>query len=119
MDMNLPQECLDRWKNLFLQEIEKHCILYSTIGMVTDESPMWFQYKTIESHKIEDGSSTFCFKFGSSQRSAMQFFVPLEDDEWDLVAYKNHFSNELYNHFRDAKYDYIKTFHPIIYSQLK
>ena len=120
MDMNLPQECLDRWKGLFLQEIEKHCILYSLIGRSTDvfESPMWFQYRTIESAKTDDGY-TFCFRFVNSQKNDMFFHVPLEDEEYDLFAYKNMFVSQLYDFFRDAKYDYIKTFHPTIYSELK
>ena len=118
MDMNLPQECLDRWKNLFLQQIEKHCILYSTIGTSTDESPMWFQYRGIKWDK-DVYKRSFCFMFGSSQRMAMTFSIPLDDDEWDLYCYEGIFFRDLYNHFRDAKYDYIKTFHPTIYSELK
>jgi hypothetical protein len=118
MDMNLPEECLQRWKALFLAELDMNCIIYCTVGRTTDESPMWIQYRTIEDTKTNDGNR-FCFKFSNSQREAIFFHVPLEDEEFDLFAYKNMFASQLYDFFRDAKYDFIKTHYPTVFSDLK
>ena len=118
MDHILPEECLQRWKALFLSELDMSCIIYSTVGRTRDESPMWIQYRTIEDAKTDDGNR-FCFKFVNSQREGIFFHVPLEDEEYDLFAYKNMFASVLYDFFRDAKYDYIRTHYPLIYSQLK
>lgn len=119
MTIGVPQDCLDRWKYLFLQQLEQHCMIYSLIGRTTDESPMWFQYRSMEWSKVEDGTNCFCLMFASSQRKEIYFAIPLEDEEWDFVPFKASMFNDLYDFFREAKYDYIKSFHPRIYSQLK
>ena len=102
---------LEKYKESFLAELETACNIYKLIGSGTHESPMWFQYR---SKSFEQDNSKLLF--ANSQKNAIYFEIEIEEeDSW--IQYEAF--NNLYDYFRDLKYEYIKENHPTIYTQLK
>ena len=101
---------LEKYKDKFLEKLEYQCNVYKLIGNGTSESPMWFQ---LQAKALDEDRAVLFFR--SSQKN-ISFEIELdEDDSW--MQYEAF--NNLYNYFRDLKYEYIKENHPTIYNQIK
>ena len=104
---------LEKYKDKFLENIEYQCNIYKLIGNGTTESPMWFQYR---SKSFEEDNNNNKLLFVNSQKSGIYFEIEIEkEDSW--IQYEAF--TQLYDYFRDLKYEYIKENHPTIYKQIK
>lgn len=108
----MVQELFEKYKAPFLEWLEDMCNEYKAIGSGTDESPMWLQYCGIHDHGDEENRP----KFRSSQRN-LGFFLNYIDEE-DKIRFRQVQYGDLYNLFRNLKYEYIKENHPTVYSEL-
>lgn len=94
----------------FIKWIDKECKEY--LGdynrYSSDNSPMWIQYKGFN---WENKDKIY---FSSSQFSSMNLTIKLNKKDIDLFLHYET-SKEMYNHFRDLKYNYIRENYPTIY----
>ena len=102
---------LEKYKDKFLEQLEYQCNVYKLIGNGTSESPMWFQYR---SKSFNDENSNLLFV--NSQKSGIYFEIEIEE-EYSWIHWKPF--GQMYDYFRDLKYEYIKENHPTIYNQIK
>ena len=96
----------------FIKWIDKECKEYR---YNSDNSPMWIQYKGFD----WDTKDKIYFK--SSQYEKMNLTIEIDKKDVDLftgVAFdiKKLDYKEIYNHFRDLKYNYIRNNYPEIYN---
>lgn len=108
MDQQTVNEILDGYKQEFIDALSTYTLTYKVMGMSSDESPMWLQYR---------GVRDFNFTFVNSQRSGLRFEIPLKEEDYDLLTYSR--TEWVYDYFRKVKYDHLKTVYPQIYSEIK
>lgn len=89
----------------FIKWIDKECKDYR---YGSDNSPMWIQYNSYDC----DYKNKLYFK--SSQFSTMNLTIELNKKDIDLFEKKLDYG-EIYDHFRDLKYNYIRENYPRIY----
>lgn len=108
MDKKTVKDLLEKYEEAFIEELENHATAYKLVGMGIHESPMWFQYIGIKNLSLT---------FKSSNNHRLEFSIPLDDLDCDLVTYSQ--SDWIYEHFRAVKYTYLKENHPTVYSEIK
>lgn len=89
----------------FIKWIDNECIKYR---YSSDNSPMWIQYKGFN-WETQDK-----IYFKSSQYDSMNLTIDLNKKDIDLIINKLDY-REIYNHFKDLKYNYIRENYPRIY----
>jgi hypothetical protein len=99
---------LESLKDAFIEQLEKYCVLYKLIGFNKYESPMWFQYRGIKDNEV---------LFISSQKSQMQFSIPILTDQY-ITPDQCLATNQAYDYFRNLKYEYIQNNHPTIFKEI-
>tara|TARA_R110000868_G_scaffold379828_1_gene645771 strand:- start:1031 stop:1801 length:771 start_codon:yes stop_codon:yes gene_type:complete len=102
---------LSQYNEIFISKLNEQLAVYTTIGTPRVESPMWFQYK-----ELKEGS----LYFQSSQNGYMYFNIPLNNSLDSLHSdYIRVSFTEVYDHFRQVKYDHIKDNWPTVYYELR
>ncbi len=96
---------LESYKDGFLKQLSKNCIVYRHKGVARSESPMWFQFRGKDVLK-----KTLTFR--SSQTDKLWFQLPMGDDYYISLA-------ESYCYFRELKYSFIEKYYVNIYKQVK
>lgn len=104
---------LVKYKEAFLEGLEKNCRMYKLIGFNQSESPMWLQYQGIDFDALREGKNVI--KFVNSQRSAIWFTIAIDSEDRPLFQYGDY--QAIYRYFRILKYDYIKENHPTIWGE--
>lgn len=89
----------------FIKWIDNECKEYR---YSSDNSPMWIQYKGF------DWETKDKIYFKSSQYEKMNLTIELNKKDVDLFKKKLDYK-EIYDHFRDLKYNYIRNNYPRIY----
>jgi len=89
----------------FIKWIDNECRNYR---YGSDNSPMWIQYNSYD-YGYKDK-----IYFKSSQNEKMNLTIDINKKDVDLFTKRLDF-REVYNHFRDLKYNYIRKNYPNIY----
>jgi hypothetical protein len=91
----------------FIEHLNHNLAIYKTIGMGQEESPMWFQFNYIKNGLLY---------FYNSHRRALFFTIEARKEHEVWIA---HEFEAVYEHFRQLKYNHIKTTAPTVYSEIK
>tara|TARA_R100001244_G_scaffold125659_1_gene95662 strand:+ start:279 stop:614 length:336 start_codon:yes stop_codon:yes gene_type:complete len=103
---------LKQYESEFIDWLEKCCQVYKAIGMSISESPMWIQYKK---------DNLFASSQGSKKNDYLNIYCNLElkEEHKEYFSFNQYNYEEIYDHFRDLKYNYIEKNHPTIYSEIR
>ena len=89
----------------FIKWIDDECKKYK---YSSDNSPMWVQYKGFNWETKDK------IYFSSSQFTSMSLTINVDKKDIDLFKKQLDYG-EIYDHFRDLKYNYIRENYPRIY----
>lgn len=103
---------LTKYNEEFKEKLREQLAVYVIMGTPKIESPMWFQYNQING----DCES---FYFQSSQVDYMFFNIPVKKEDKESLLDATGIFHEIYNHFRDLKYSFIKECWPTVYYELR
>jgi|9_EtaG_2_1085328.scaffolds.fasta_scaffold17006_4 hypothetical protein len=106
------KQILKEYEPEFLEWLEKCCFTYKVVGMSRSESPMWIQYKQ---------DNLFASSQGHKSNNYLNIFLYLniKKEHKEYFNWRSYNREEIYDHFRDLKYNYIKENHPTIYNEIK
>lgn len=94
----------------FIKWIDEECKKYK-YSYDTDKSPMWIQYSGFD---YSDNGNEIYFK--SSQSKELNFTLKIDKKHFDII--EKDIRHEIYNHFKDLKYNYISKNYPRIFEQI-
>lgn len=97
------QAILEQYKQSFLGQLDHQCLLFKTIGSGVRESPKWIQLQ-------EEDEVNGKLIFRNSQVPEIGFELEMNAD------HKGYYIDymELYDYFKQLKYDFIRENHPTI-----
>ena len=106
------KEIFKQYEPEFLEWLERCCNVYKVVGMSRSESPMWIQYKQ---------DNFFASSQGHEGNNYLNIFcnLKLKDKHKEYFKWSSYNREQIYDHFRDLKYNYIKENHPTIYNEIK
>ena len=106
------KEILKEYEPEFLEWLERCCNVYKVVGMSRSESPMWIQYKQ---------DNLFASSQGYKGNNYLNIFLylNLKKEHEQYFNWRADNREEIYDHFRDLKYNYIKENHPTVYNEIK
>lgn len=107
---------LEPFNDVFLEHLEVHCRMFKTIGCEANgESPRWIQYRGDKNKKDSTHDLPLTLFFQNSQNSELWIELSICDMPLpDRCVIDWHYE-EVYNHFKELKYTYLKKNHPTIY----
>lgn len=105
------EKLVKKYEDAFIDMLHDMCNTYKAIGCGTIESPMWLQYCGVHDTGDEKGRP----KFRSSQCNLGFFLNYIDEDDKQYFQYGKF--GELYDLFRDLKYEFIREEHPTIYKE--
>ena len=103
---NLAQT-LEALKPSFIEALDSHLFIYTTIGSGTHESPMWLQMDQIANGRL---------RFSNSQNTSIGFSIDLSHEEQQQLI--RDYRDESYDYFKYVKYTHIREIAPTVWNEL-
>lgn len=120
-------EILDKLKPEFIKELDKHCVLFMTIGSRSSESPKWLQYRGVEEHlpmkytkegnveRISWGEDEEPYMVFKSSQCGIGFSISITDKlSEEEISMVRHSFYLVYPYFKSLKYKHIRENYPTI-----